>query len=90
MTREGRYSHACEEKVETERYSAGSWAQEGSNESSNWREAMNLKLKVEELAAEGRLDNKELWVFTDNSLYEITSYKGCTALLPNLRPSSFA
>ena len=57
-------------------YSAGSWAKECSEESSNWREAMNLTLKVEELAAKGLLDNKELWIFTDNSTYEGTFFKG--------------
>ena len=57
-------------------YSAGSWNATHSQESSNWREATNLTLKVEELAAEGRLDGKELWIFTDNSTYESAFYKG--------------
>eukprot|EP00986_Skeletonema_menzelii_P007431 scaffold2926_cov176-Skeletonema_menzelii.AAC.1 len=57
-------------------YSAGSWNATHSQESSNWREATNLTLKVEEMAAEGRLDGKELWIFTDNSTYESAFYKG--------------
>lgn len=57
-------------------YSAGSWAKECSEESSNWREAENLTVKIAELAAEGKLTDKEVWIITDNSTYESTFYKG--------------
>lgn len=57
-------------------YSAGSWSGACGEESSNWREAENLTLKVEEMAREGRLRDRELWIFTDNSTYEGTFFKG--------------
>ena len=57
-------------------YAAGSWENDCSNESSNWREAENLTKRIEEMGLEGRLDDMELFVFTDNSTYEGTFYKG--------------
>ena len=57
-------------------YEAGSWNVCHEEESSNWREATNLTRKVEELAAMGKLEGKELWIFTDNSTYEGAFYKG--------------
>ena len=52
-------------------FGMGSWNVCHEEESSNWREAANLTLRVEELAEAGKLDGKELWIFTDNSMYEV-------------------
>ena len=57
-------------------YRAGSWKPSYSNESSNFREAENLTRRIEEMGKAGELDNKELFVFTDNATYEGTFYKG--------------
>lgn len=57
-------------------YLAGSWNVCHEEESSNWREATNLTARVEEMAEAGKLDGKELWIFTDNSTYEGAFYKG--------------
>eukprot|EP00985_Skeletonema_marinoi_P028317 scaffold24532_cov80-Skeletonema_marinoi.AAC.2 len=57
-------------------YEAGSWKECYSEKSSNWREAANLTRRIVKMGAEGRLEDKELFVFTDNSTYEGTFYKG--------------
>lgn len=57
-------------------YNAGNWRMDLSEESSNWREANNLTTRIEELADEGRLDGQELFVFTDNLVFEGTFFKG--------------
>ncbi len=57
-------------------FKAGSWKSEFSKESSNWREAANLTQQVEELGKRGQLKDKELFIFTDNSTFEGTFYKG--------------
>jgi hypothetical protein len=45
----------------------GAWDVETSNESSNFREAYNLVLRVEQMVARGELmEGSELLVFTDN------------------------
>jgi hypothetical protein len=45
-------------------------------ESSNWREAKNLVMKIEAMAKEGRLGDREVFIFTDNIVFEGTFYKG--------------
>lgn len=57
-------------------YNAGNWRMDLSEESSNWREANNLTTRIEELADEGRLNSQELFVFTDNLVFEGTFFKG--------------
>ena len=47
-------------------YKAANWVDQHRNELSNWKEANNLTLKVEELAKAGKLNNAELFIFTDN------------------------
>lgn len=48
----------------------------GQEMSSNWRELSNLVDAVEELANEGRLEGKEVFLFTDNSVSERAYFKG--------------
>jgi len=57
-------------------YEAGNWKQHWEEESSNFREASNLTARIEKLGNDGTLHDKELFVFTDNSSYEGTFYKG--------------
>ena len=57
-------------------YEAGNWKQHWEEESSNFREASNLTARIEKLGNDGMLHDKELFVFTDNSSYEGTFYKG--------------
>ena len=57
-------------------YEAGSWSVNYSQESSNYREAENLTERIERLAEGGRLNDRELFIFTDNTTYEGTYYKG--------------
>jgi hypothetical protein len=45
-------------------------------ESSNFREASNLIIRLEDLEREGRLMEAEIFVFTDNAVFEGTFYKG--------------
>ena len=48
----------------------GLWASDVEDESSNYRELRNLVEAVEAEAAEGLLNDSELWLFTDNSMAE--------------------
>ena len=43
---------------------------------SNWREAKNLTTRVKHMAGEGSLTGNEMFLVTDNGVYEATSYKG--------------
>ena len=45
-------------------------------ESSNFREAANLVLRLEDMERDNRLASSEVFVFTDNSVFEGTFYKG--------------
>lgn len=65
-------------------YEAGNWKEQWKFESSNFREAANLTSRIEKLGEEGRLDDVELFVFTDNSSYEGTFYKGHSKTSPKL------
>ena len=57
-------------------YEAGSWAEHCKDESSNWREAANLASKFERKANEGVLRGREVFLITDNMVFESTFYKG--------------
>lgn len=57
-------------------YEAGNWKEEMKRKSSNFRESNNLVTKVEALARAGKLDGRELFIFTDNTTFEGTFYKG--------------
>ena len=51
-------------------YEADNWADHRRDNQSNWKEANNLTLKVEELAKAGKLNDAELFIFMDNSVFE--------------------
>eukprot|EP00956_Cyclotella_meneghiniana_P020426 scaffold36140_cov54-Cyclotella_meneghiniana.AAC.1 len=51
----------------------GFWHQQ---QSSNYRESDNLVRALERMNADGLLANKEVFIFTDNSTFEGTFYKG--------------
>lgn len=65
-------------------YEAGRWKRQWRRESSNFREASNLTARIEKMGADGRLEDKELFVFTDNTAYEGTFYKGHSKTSPKL------
>ena len=65
-------------------YEAGNWKEHWKTESSNYREASNLTARIEKLGEEGKLDDTELFVFTDNSSYEGAFYKGHSKTSPKL------
>jgi hypothetical protein len=55
----------------------GAWDVETSNESSNYREAYNLVLRVEQMVARSELvEGSELFVFTDNFVSERAFHNG--------------
>ena len=43
---------------------------------SNWKEGTNLTVRVEELAEEHKIENGELFILTDNQVFEGLFYKG--------------
>jgi hypothetical protein len=57
-------------------YRIGTWADDESDESSNWREFTNVVESLEDEAEEGRLANTVVYFFTDNSTVEAAIYKG--------------
>ena len=57
-------------------YEAGTWKRQYGKLSSNFREACNLTAKAEEMGNRGLLSDREIFIFTDNSTYEGTFYKG--------------
>jgi hypothetical protein len=54
----------------------GQWCDEVSEESSNYRELLNLVVRLEELVKDGTLQGAEVFLFTDNSTAEAVYYKG--------------
>jgi hypothetical protein len=54
----------------------GQWCDEVSEESSNYRELLNLVVRLEELVEDGTLKGAEVFLFTDNSTAEAVYYKG--------------
>ena len=65
-------------------YEAGTWDSAWREESSNFREADNLVQKVEDLVRGGKLGGHEIFVFTDNFVFESTFYKGYSKVSPKL------
>jgi hypothetical protein len=57
-------------------YRFGQWCDEVSEESSNYRELLNLVVRLEELVKDGTLSGAEVFIFTDNSTAEAVFYKG--------------
>lgn len=60
-------------------YRIGVWAEEESDESSNWREFTNVVESLEEEAASGRLRNTAVYFFTDNFTVESAVHKGTSS-----------
>jgi hypothetical protein len=54
----------------------GQWSDAVSEKSSNYRELLNLVLRMEELVENGKLKGCEVFLFTDNSTAESVFYKG--------------
>ena len=57
-------------------YRIGTWGEDESNESSNWREFTNVVESLEDEAESGRLTNTVVYFFTDNSTVESAIYRG--------------
>jgi hypothetical protein len=67
----------CDQEEEELIAQFGAWDVETSNESSNFREAYNLVLRVEQMVEGGELKpGAELFVFTDNFVSERAFYNG--------------
>jgi hypothetical protein len=58
------------------RYRFGQWCDEVSEKSSNYRELLNLVVRLEELVEDGTLSECEVFLFTDNSTAESVFWKG--------------
>ena len=52
------------------RYDSENWSTQWKNEFSNLKEGTNLTVKVEDLSEEHKLDNGELFILTDNQVFE--------------------
>ena len=57
-------------------YESGMWTKEFGEQSSNFREAENLVLRIERLVEEDEGQGREIFLFTDNIVFESTYYKG--------------
>ncbi len=57
-------------------YESGAWNLEWREKSSNCREAKNLTNRLEQLVADGALQNHEIFLITDNLAFEGAFYKG--------------
>lgn len=57
------------------KYESGDWANYARENLSNWREAANLVVRIEEGVESGFLFRVELFIFTDNMVFEGTYYK---------------
>ena len=53
-------------------YESAEWSEECKQETSNWKEANNLTTALENKAAEGRLQGADVFIFTDNMVFEST------------------
>jgi hypothetical protein len=60
-------------------FDSGDWANLEREMTSNWREAENLVDRVERAVREGKLKDIELFLFTDNIVFEGTYYKGTSS-----------
>jgi hypothetical protein len=57
----------------------GHWSLECQDQTSNWREANNLVSRIEDMAERQELSDREVFIFTDNIVFEGTFYKGHSA-----------
>ena len=58
------------------KYRFGVWAEEGQDTSSNYRECRNLVETLEDMGAQGDLEGREIFLFTDNMVSESIAAKG--------------
>ena len=58
------------------KYQCGAWKDQWRKESSNFREASNLVMRIEELVLGREAAGQEVFLFTDNMVFESTFYKG--------------
>jgi len=71
-------------------YESASWGAQAQSKSSNWREACNLTDRVLRLVRSGTLKGGELIIFTDNTTFESTFYKGYSAVSEELTDLVFS
>ena len=58
-------------------WKSGEWKEEITNdESSNWREAENVVVTLEKSVDSGMAEGAEVFLITDNAVFEGTYYKG--------------
>jgi len=57
-------------------YQSGTWSGDWAAESSNFREAEKLVLRLEGLVRDGTVKGHEVFMFTDNSVFESSYYRG--------------
>ena len=58
-------------------WKSGEWKEEITNdESSNWREAENVVVILKEAIDSGMAEGAEVFLITDNAVFEGTYYKG--------------
>jgi hypothetical protein len=57
-------------------YESGMWTKKYAEESSNFREADNLVIRLEKEVRKKDMRGREIFVFTDNAVFESTYYKG--------------
>ena len=60
-------------------YRIGVWGSLEKDESSNWKEFTNVVEAMEEEASAGRLNNSEVFMFTDNSTVKACAFKGSSS-----------
>jgi hypothetical protein len=60
-------------------FESGDWANLERERTFNWQEAENLVDRVERAVREGKLKNIEIFLFTDNIVFEGTYYKGMSS-----------
>ena len=66
------------------KYEAGTWDQAWREESSNFREVDNLVCRIDTLVGEGSLGGREVFIFTDNFVFESTYNNDYSKLSPKL------
>ena len=64
-------------------WKSGQWNVSIKEESSNYRELLNLVVALEEATSKGKLDSCEIFMFTDNS----TAESACCPARPDLFPA---
>ena len=55
---------------EGRRYDSANWSTQWENETSTWKEGINITFRFKEITEEQKLDNWELFILTDNQVFE--------------------